>query len=166
MDRLTQAQRSRLMAAVKGRNTGPERIVRKLVHALGYRFRLQKRGLPGTPDLVLSRLRAVILVHGCFWHAHSCRWGREPRSNKAYWREKRRQNRTRDRRTVAALRRRGWRVLVVWGCQTKTFGRLRTRVLAFLTSCERPALYSEHPRAPGETLPVTSWRSPKSREKR
>lgn len=137
MDRLTRAQRSRLMAAIRPRDTVPEWIVRRLVHSMGYRFRLYRADLPGTPDLVLTRHRTVILVHGCFWHAHACRHGRrEPRSNVEFWREKRRRNRDRDQRVRSALRSLGWRVLVVWQCQTKHIGTLRGRLSHQLSSAD------------------------------
>lgn len=118
MDRLTPAERSRLMAKIRGRDTQPELLVRSLVHGLGFRFRLQAKDLPGRPDLVLPRHRAAIFVHGCFWHAHRCKVGRKkPGTNVDFWLEKFERNKARDRRVVAALRRRGWRVLVVWECQ-------------------------------------------------
>ncbi|MGE3323706.1 MAG: very short patch repair endonuclease [Phycisphaerales bacterium] len=129
MDRLTKAHRSRIMAAVRGRDTTPEKIVRRLVHAMGFRFRLYRADMPGTPDLVLARHRTVILVHGCFWHAHTCRHGRrEPKSNVAFWRAKRSRNRQRDREVRAVLRALGWRVVTVWQCQTKHPDRLRARL--------------------------------------
>jgi DNA mismatch endonuclease (patch repair protein) len=138
MDRLSRLQRSQLMAAVKAKNTSPERIVRSLVHSLGLRFRLHQKRLPGSPDLVLSRHRTVILVHGCFWHAHNCRHGRkEPRSNVLYWRHKRRTNRARDRRTNAKLRSLGWQVLIIWECQTRRSAALRDRLTLLLEGLRR-----------------------------
>ncbi|NLX60449.1 MAG: DNA mismatch endonuclease Vsr [Phycisphaerae bacterium] len=125
--------RSRNMAAIRSRNTRPELLVRSVVHRLGYRFRLHHRDLPGTPDLVLPRYRAAIFVHGCFWHAHSCRSGsRCPRTNTAYWTAKRHRNRARDRRACLALRKDGWRVLTVWECETKDLVRLASRLRSFL----------------------------------
>jgi DNA mismatch endonuclease (patch repair protein) len=109
-------------------------IVRRLVHALGYRYRLHVRGLPGTPDLVLARHGKVINVSGCFWHMHHCGRCRVPASGRAYWVRKLRRNAERDRRTRRALARLGWRVLVVWECQTTAAKRawLRGRLAAFL----------------------------------
>ncbi len=133
MDRLTRAERSRLMAAVRGRDTTPERTVRRLLHLMGYRFRLYRRDLPGTPDIVLPRHRIVVLVNGCFWHAHRCRHGRrEPRSNVLFWRRKRQRNQLRDRNTRVALRRLGWRVVVIWECKTKHLDELTHELLCAL----------------------------------
>lgn len=121
------------MRAIKGQDTAPELIVRRLLHALGYRFRLHRRDLPGCPDVVLPRLRAAILIHGCFWHRHTCPRGRsEPSTRRAFWRAKFAGNVERDRRAVRALRRDGWRVLVVWECQTRDVERLRARLARFL----------------------------------
>lgn len=121
------------MRAIKGRDTGPELIVRRLLYAMGYRFRLHRRELPGLPDVVVARLRVAVFVHGCFWHRHACRRGRsEPGTRRAFWRAKFAGNVERDKRAVRALRREGWRVLVVWECQTKDVDRLRTRLAAFL----------------------------------
>lgn len=121
------------MRAIKGRDTGPELIVRRLLHAMGYRFRLHRRDLPGRPDVVLPRHRVVVLIHGCFWHRHSCARGRsEPSTRRAFWRAKFAGNMERDRRALRALRRDGWRVLVVWECQTRDVERLRARLARFL----------------------------------
>jgi DNA mismatch endonuclease (patch repair protein) len=114
----TPEQRSRNMAAIRGRNTKPEMLVRPLVHAMGYRFRLHRRDLPGTPDLVLPRFKAVIFVHGCFWHRHArCRYAYLPKTRRAFWNAKFRQNMERDRRVVRKLRLQGWSVIIVWECQ-------------------------------------------------
>lgn len=110
--------RSRVMRAVKSCNTRPEKQVRSMLHRLGFRFRLHQSDLPGKPDIVLPRYRAVVLVHGCFFHVHSCRRGlREPKTNVSYWRQKRSRNVQRDRQTYRHLRAAGWKVLVVWECQ-------------------------------------------------
>jgi DNA mismatch endonuclease (patch repair protein) len=106
------------MAAVKGRDTTPELAVQRMVHALGFRFRLHAGDLPGKPDIVLRRLRAVIFVHGCFWHRHACKYGRAtPQTRAAFWAEKFARNVARDRTTRRQLRRAGWRVLIIWECQ-------------------------------------------------
>lgn len=131
MDVMSPRARSRLMAQVKSKDTGPELRVRCLVHSLGLRFRLHDRRLPGTPDLVLRRHRAVIFVHGCFWHRHECARATMPKSNLKYWTEKFAANLQRDRRHAAALRRLGWRVLTVWECQTDDERRLRRRLVLF-----------------------------------
>ena len=113
------AARSALMRRVRGRNTAPERAVRRTAHALGYRFRLHRRDLPGTPDLIFPRLRKAVFVHGCFWHRHAgCSRTTTPRTRAAYWRDKFERNVERDRRNAAALQALGWEVLVVWECET------------------------------------------------
>ncbi len=120
------------MAAVRSKDTGPEMVVRRLVHGLGFRYRLHVRGLPGTPDLVFPRLRKVIEVRGCFWHMHSCGACRLPAGNRAYWRAKLARNKVRDRRNGAALRRLGWSALTVWECQVRDREALAARVGRFL----------------------------------
>lgn len=120
------------MAAVPSKDTSPELLVRRLAHALGYRFRLHARKLPGRPDLVFPKRRRVIFIHGCFWHGHRCTKGRLPKSRLDYWGPKIEENRKRDRRTLAALRRDGWKALVVWQCQTRDLERLSRLVRTFL----------------------------------
>lgn len=120
------------MAAVRSKNTGPELIVRRLAHAMGYRFRLYSKKLPGHPDIVFPRLRKVILVHGCFWHGHGCSKGKLPKSKLDYWAPKIVENKRRDRRNVAALRRAGWSTLVVWQCDTTNDERLARLLSRFL----------------------------------
>ncbi|MFN0132157.1 MAG: very short patch repair endonuclease [Phycisphaerales bacterium] len=128
-DTLTPAQRSDCMAAVRGKNTTPERTVRSILHRLGCRFALHRANLHGKPDIVMPARGLIVLVHGCFWHMHSCKRGRStPATNAAFWNAKRTKNRARDRRTVSALRRAGWRVLVVWECQTGNAEELTARL--------------------------------------
>ena len=119
MDTFTPEIRSRVMAAIRGRDTSPELFVRRALFARGFRFRVDCRDLPGRPDLKLTKHGAVILVHGCFWHGHHCRYFRPPTSNVAYWEAKILRNRERDLRDVQALRALGWRVCVVWECATR-----------------------------------------------
>lgn len=134
-ERISPEARSRIMRSIRGRDTGPERAVRSIVHALGLRFRLHRKDLPGTPDIVLPRHRMVILVHGCFWHAHRCRAGRnEPRSNAEFWRAKRDANRARDARVRAALRKIGWKVLEIWECQLDDPETVARRVRAMIAN--------------------------------
>lgn len=124
---------SERMARIGKVNTRPELAVRKLAHALGYRFRLHRRDLPGTPDLVFPRLGKAILVHGCFWHRHTCKDGRKlPTGNHAYWLPKFTRNVARDVENLAGLRMLGWRVLTVWECEVKDAGRLNERIRRFL----------------------------------
>jgi DNA mismatch endonuclease (patch repair protein) len=133
-DRFSKARRSALMSRIKGRDTVPEMVVRKLVHRLGYRFHLHSRDLPGRPDIVLPRHRKVILVHGCFWHGHKgCRRSKRPSTNRAFWNRKINGNILRDWRTVEGLKRAGWDFMVVWQCQTKDAKMLCRRVKKFLT---------------------------------
>jgi DNA mismatch endonuclease (patch repair protein) len=134
-DTLTPSQRSACMAAIRGADTRPEMAVRRLVHSLGHRYRLHHRKLPGTPDLVLPRHKCVVFVHGCFWHMHYCKRGKStPRTNAEFWRTKRERTRIRDRRNIAALKRAGWRVFVVWECQTREPLKLADRLDAFIGS--------------------------------
>ena len=125
--------RSRVLRAVKGRDTGPELIVRHLAHSMGYRYRLHRKDLPGKPDLVFSARRKVIFVHGCFWHQHDCsRGARSPKSNREYWLPKLRRNKERDAEHQARLREMGWDVLVIWECETKEKDKLAAGLRAFL----------------------------------
>lgn len=126
--------RSRIMRAIRSKNTAPELAVRRLLHAAGYRFRLHRSDLPGKPDIVLSKHKAVIFVHGCFWHQHPnpvCRNAQIPRSNTAYWSPKLARNVARDREAAERLESLGWRILTVWECETKQTG-LEERLRAFL----------------------------------
>lgn len=125
--------RSRIMRAVKSRDTGPEMIVRRLAHGMGYRYRLHSAGLPGKPDLAFPGRKAVIFVHGCFWHGHRCKRGaRVPKSNTAYWTAKIARNWSRDRKALAGLKRAGWRALVVWECELKSERGLANKIRRFL----------------------------------
>ena len=119
-----------MMAAVKGRDTGPEKLVRSMLFREGFRYRLHKRDLPGNPDIVLPRYRTIIFVHGCFWHGHDCRKGQQrPQTRPDFWNAKLDGNIARDRTNQAALTAKGWKVFAVWTCQTVTD---TTRVLTYL----------------------------------
>lgn len=134
-DVLTPAQRSRCMAAIRGRDTKPEMVVRRLVHSLGYRYRLHVRRLPGTPDLVFPGRRKVIFVHGCFWHRHDCPYGRPvPKTRAKFWRDKLAGNVARDVRHRQGLQDLGWDVLTVWECNVRKgdIDRLAREISAFL----------------------------------
>ena len=132
-DVFTPGQRSRVMARVKGKDTKPEMKVRRLAHGLGYRFRLHRKDLPGSPDLVFPGRRKVIFVHGCFWHGHDCpRGSRQPKQNADYWRAKIARNMKRDADALAALEDQGWAVLTLWECELKDVGALVTRLRRFL----------------------------------
>lgn len=134
-DTLTPAERSERMSRVRGKNTGPEMIVRRLVHRLGYRYRLHRAGLPGRPDLVFTARRKVIFVHGCFWHRHddpACKLARLPKSRHEFWLPKLERNRARDARVLQELEERGWKSLAVWECQVKESERLENMIRGFL----------------------------------
>src|ERR1700682_3257830 len=119
-DLLSRSARSALMSRIGGKNTLPELLVRRSLHALGYRFRLHRKDLPGRPDLAFASRHKVIFVHGCFWHGHNCRHGRRrPSTNVDFWRAKYIDNRARDRRKRKALEQLGWEVLEIWECQVK-----------------------------------------------
>lgn len=124
---------SMVMARVRGKDTKPEVAVRKLVYSLGYRFRLHRTDLPGTPDLVFPRFSRVIFVHGCFWHGHHCLNGqRRPKANHEFWVLKISGNRERDLRNSRKLRRMGWHVMAIWECQIKNQHALSQRISRFL----------------------------------
>ena len=131
VDTLSPAQRSERMSRVRSRDTKPELLVRKLVHGLGYRYRLHGKDLPGRPDLVFGPRRKVIMVYGCFWHGHDCpRGARMPQNNRAYWEAKISRNMARDKASLAALKKLGWTPRVIWECQTRddaALARLITR---------------------------------------
>jgi DNA mismatch endonuclease (patch repair protein) len=125
--------RSSTMRAVKSRDTKPEMIVRRMVHAMGKRYRLHRDDLPGKPDLTFPRLRKIIFVHGCFWHGHDCKRGaREPKTNVDYWRNKIARNRSRDNDNRNKLNNLGWDVLVIWECELKNKECLAEIIKAFL----------------------------------
>jgi DNA mismatch endonuclease (patch repair protein) len=120
MDVFNAEKRSAVMRAVKSKDTTPEMKVRRLLHRAGYRFRLHRNDLPGKPDLVFLSKRAVILVHGCFWHQHpGCRHADRPSSNNPYWNKKLNRNAERDKANVSALEEKGWRALVLWECEIR-----------------------------------------------
>jgi DNA mismatch endonuclease (patch repair protein) len=132
MDTFTPAERSAVMKRVRGKHTQPELAVRSMVHRMGFRFALHRRDLPGYPDLVFPARGRVIFVHGCFWHGHTCRAGRNrPRSNTSYWTAKLDRNQARDVVNRRRLRNLGWQVLVVWECELKNPERLRARIARF-----------------------------------
>jgi len=122
------------MQAVKSRDTKPEMIVRHTAHQAGYRYRLHRTDLPGTPDLAFPRLRKIIFVNGCFWHGHDCkRGGREPKENAEYWKRKISRNKERDAKAIERLSALGWNVLVIWECQLKNREDLSKKIVGFLS---------------------------------
>lgn len=132
MDKIIPSRRSANMRAIRSSDTKPELLVQRLVHHCGYRFRLHRKDLPGKPDLVFSGRKAVIFVHGCFWHMHGCKSVRIPKSNVDYWAQKLGRNRERDAQNVDALMQMGWRVLMIWDCETVDLAELERRVRQFL----------------------------------
>jgi len=126
-------KRSMIMSRIRGKDTSPEMIIRSGLHKMGFRYRVNCRKLPGSPDLVFSKFRAVIFVHGCFWHRHDCHLFRWPASNEVFWRKKITGNAERDRQNIRTLLDNGWRVLIVWECALK--GSKRFSVDDLLEKC-------------------------------
>jgi DNA mismatch endonuclease (patch repair protein) len=131
-DILTRSERSKRMRKVRQKGTSPELVVRRMILDLGFRYRSNVRHLPGSPDLVFRRMRSVVFVHGCFWHAHRCRQGRKPSSRREYWLPKLENNRRRDRKNQRLLKDAGWRTLIIWQCQLKKRNTVATRLARFL----------------------------------
>ena len=133
MDTVDTKTRSRIMRSVRSKNTYPELAVRRAAHAMGYRFRLHRRDLPGQPDLVFPRHKSVIFINGCFWHAHKgCPKGTVPATNREFWMTKLERNSERDRKNQEALADIGWRVLVIWECETRDPRKIRDLIRGFL----------------------------------
>ena len=130
-DIVDRQRRSEMMAGIRRRDTAPEMAVRRIAHRMGLRFRLQRKDLPGRPDLVLPKHRLAVFVHGCFWHRHEgCRYASTPKSRVAFWTEKFESNVARDARQEAALRALGWRVLIIWQCETRDEAAVERRLAA------------------------------------
>jgi DNA mismatch endonuclease (patch repair protein) len=135
VDVLTKKQRSYCMSRIRKTDTAPEMAVRKIIHGLGYRYRLYRNDLPGCPDIVLPSRRKIVFVNGCWWHRHNCRLGRRsPKSRLNYWLPKLRANKERHMRNLRKLRNQGWEVLIVWECQTRDPKKLIPRLQTFLKS--------------------------------
>lgn len=133
MDTVSPQRRSEIMARVRSKDTAPELVVRRLVHGMGYRYRLHRKDLPGCPDLVFSGRSKVIFVHGCFWHQHrGCSRARMPSTNRRYWMAKIERNRARDMAVGRQLRAAGWGVMVIWECELSELKRLVKRAKVFL----------------------------------
>ncbi len=139
----TPEQRSFNMSRIRGGDTQPELRVRRMLHAMGLRYRLHGKKLPGRPDLVFSGARAVLFVHGCFWHMHRCKYGKPaPATNRTFWAEKRRGNAERDKRNRRALAGDGWKVFEVWECWTRDEAKLRAKlapVVSYVRGVQSPA---------------------------
>jgi DNA mismatch endonuclease (patch repair protein) len=133
VDRLTKEKRSWNMSRIRSSNTKPELIVRQVLHAIGYRFRLHRHDLPGKPDIVLPKYKTVIFVHGCFWHRHEdCKYAYNPKSRVEFWQEKFRSNIERDKRVSEQIAVAGWRQLTIWECETKKLDVLSNTLTDFL----------------------------------
>lgn len=134
VDVFSKSKRSEVMSRIKGKNTKPEKIVRSLLHKLGYRFRLNSRKLPGKPDICLPKHMTVVFVHGCFWHRHTgCRFAYTPKTRRAFWLKKFESNVSRDREVKKQITRMGWSHVTVWECELKNETRLQKRLLRALT---------------------------------
>ena len=134
MDKLTVEQRSWNMSRIKGRDTGPEKRVRSLLHRLGFRFSLRRRDLPGRPDIVLPSRKCVIFVHGCFWHRHrGCRNSVIPKTRPEFWHTKLNKNVERDKRNAATLEQIGWNVITIWECEIEKESELSEKLMAAIT---------------------------------
>jgi DNA mismatch endonuclease (patch repair protein) len=132
MDSTTE-ERSRIMRAVKGQNTAPEMTVRRLLHAMGFRYRLHAKELPGKPDIVFCKKKKAIFVHGCFWHGHGCiRGKRIPKTNQEYWVAKIQRNVERDQKAVSILIQENWQVLTIWECELKNNDHLEEQLKRFM----------------------------------
>ena len=134
VDNRSKESRSKLMSRIGAKNTAPELKVRSLLHAMGYRYRLHRKDLPGKPDIVFPSRQKVIFVHGCYWHGHGCKIGKLPKSNLSYWRPKIERNKARDREKRIALEEVGWSVLEIWQCETKDASDLTKQLELFLGS--------------------------------
>ena len=137
-DTLSPSERSERMSRIKSKNSTPEVKLRRLIHGMGFRYRLHKKGLPGKPDLVFKSRRAIVFMHGCFWHRHgNCHLARLPKSRVEFWEKKLESNRIRDKRNLVLLRELGWESLVVWECELTETEKVRGKIQRFLKNCER-----------------------------
>lgn len=162
-DTISRQRRSEIMSRIRGKDTGPEMAVRRIAHAMGYRYRLHRAGLPGRPDLVFPGRRKVIFVHGCFWHLHAdpdCRSARLPKSNRDYWRTKLERNVARDAEQQERLAELGWDVLILWECEVRAGDGIAERIRGFLDGKPpaRKAAPGPRPKARGRAPPSPSGR--------
>ena len=139
MDRMTPEQRHRCMSRIRSKDTKPEQVVRRMLHALGFRFRLHVKHLPGKPDIILPRHKKAIFVHGCFWHSHGCRvGGKPPETREQFWQTKFSRNIARDKSAIQQLWQTGWHVLVVWECEALDPDKLYDTLTAFMATSTAP----------------------------
>lgn len=139
MDTVSALQRSLNMSRIRSKDTKPELTVRSILHRLGYRFRLHRKDLPGRPDVVLPKHKKAILVHGCFWHGHTCKLASKPKSNEVYWSGKILKNKERDARNLVALEALGWAVLELWECDVRRMDGLEDQIIKFMQANVTPA---------------------------
>ncbi|WP_268800134.1 very short patch repair endonuclease [Pseudomonas huanghezhanensis] len=132
VDVVDAATRSRMMSGIQGKNTSPELLIRKALHARGFRFRIHAKDLPGKPDLLLPKYKAAVFIHGCFWHGHTCRYFKVPKTRPEFWLEKIGKNQIRDGVQEASLKALGWRVLVVWECAVRSMKKQKSPLLVDL----------------------------------
>lgn len=141
---MTPEQRHRCMAAIKSNDTKPEMLVRRYLHAAGFRYSLHNKKLPGKPDIVLRRFKTVIFIHGCFWHGHeNCKYYRLPKSNVEFWQTKIDRNRTRDERNIQALHAKGWHIVIIWECELKNKDLRETTLSQLVDSLRNPYPFPE-----------------------
>lgn len=155
MDIVDTKRRSYMMSRIRARDTTPELVVRRIAHSLGLRFRLHRKDLPGRPDLVFPKYRLVVFVHGCFWHRHqNCKLAYVPKSRVTFWTEKFAENVARDSRQQVALKALGWRVLIIWECETRDEEVVRSKLAAIIRDKET-ASKRVRPRSASEATPAT-----------
>ncbi|MFF7710746.1 DNA mismatch endonuclease Vsr [Pseudomonas sp. NPDC007930] len=143
MDVVDPLTRSRMMSGIRGKNTRPELMVRRFLHAHGYRFRVHRKDLPGNPDLVFPKLKVCIFVHGCFWHRHpGCRYATNPKTRPEFWNDKFQKNVARDLTNTGSLEAAGWRVIIVWECQLKNDEQTLARLLSMLEQFRQQSVTS------------------------
>ncbi|MDE6794409.1 MAG: very short patch repair endonuclease [Muribaculaceae bacterium] len=164
-DRMTPSQRHNCMAAIRGKDTKPEILVRRFLFSKGLRFRKHVRSLPGTPDIVLPKYKAVVFVNGCFWHGHpGCIHNRLPQTNSGFWEAKITRNRQRDAQTELELNRLGWRVLRIWECELKPKDKALSTLLSLYDNIvlppEIPLETTSEPTFPAKTLPPVAYSQP------
>lgn len=152
VDILTKEQRSLNMSRIGGRDTGPELVVRRTAHRMGLRFRLYRKDLPGTPDLVFPKHRLAVFVHGCYWHRHDgCQFAYSPKSRVEFWTKKFKQNVARDSRNQSLLRDLGWRILVIWECETRDIQTVEDKLREYLCAGDASPDFAQ---VPGKFLKV------------
>ena len=162
MDTISKEQRSRTMSRIRSNNTKPEMLVRRFLYANGFRYRVNVKTLPGTPDIVLKKFHLVIFIHGCFWHSHECQNGRMPKTNVAFWQQKLTRNKERDAEVREKLRCMGWKTLIVWECQLKPAVRQQTlqEIAYILNSVELERLHTKY-KLPEEPTRIAAEEAPR-----